>query len=97
MIKRFLAIALLCGLALVLCGATVVSASIPVVPVPVGHTPYDACYNPGSNKVYVANESDGTVSVIDSRTDTVIGLPIPVPGQPCAVAGGLDIVPGGNQ
>ena len=35
---------------------------------------------------YVANEGDGTVSVIDTATNTVVGIPIPVGREPSGVA-----------
>ena len=36
--------------------------------------------------LYVANEADNTVSVIDTATNTVVGSPIPVGGVPIGVA-----------
>jgi len=39
---------------------------------PRGHTPCMPCYDPTENKVFVAG-SDGTVTVVDGATDTVIG------------------------
>jgi YVTN family beta-propeller protein len=35
---------------------------------------------------YVTNEGDGTVSVIDTATNTVVGTPIPVGSAPTGVA-----------
>jgi len=38
----------------------------------------------------VTNVSDGTVSVIDTSTNTVVGLPIPVGSLPVGIAFTLD-------
>jgi YVTN family beta-propeller protein len=40
---------------------------------------------------YVANGGDGTVSVIDTATNTVVGIPIPVGREPF----GVDVTPDG--
>ena len=42
---------------------------------------------------YVANGGDGTVSVIDTATNTVVGIPIPVGREPF----GVDVTPDGNH
>jgi YVTN family beta-propeller protein len=42
---------------------------------------------------YVANGGDGTVSVIDTATNTVVGIPIPVGREPF----GLDVTPDGKH
>jgi YVTN family beta-propeller protein len=41
---------------------------------------------PDGSRVYVANRNSGTVSVIDTATNTVVGSPIPVGGLPMGVA-----------
>jgi YVTN family beta-propeller protein len=41
---------------------------------------------PDGSRVYVSNFGSGTVSVIDTFTDTVIGSPIAVGGAPCGIA-----------
>ncbi len=46
-----------------------------IATVPVGSNPSYAAVNPVTNRVYVANENDGTVSVIDGSTNTVIATP----------------------
>jgi len=43
-----------------------------VTSIDVGLGPRDASINPNTNKVYVSNQFDDTVSVIDGTTDTVI-------------------------
>jgi len=43
-----------------------------VTSIDVGLGPRDASINPNTNKVYVSNQFDNTVSVIDGTTDTVI-------------------------
>jgi YVTN family beta-propeller protein len=40
--------------------------------IPVGNSPWGIVYSPSNNNVYVANPPDGTVSVIDTSSDTVI-------------------------
>ena len=37
-----------------------------------GNGPFGIAYNPSNNNVYVANAFDGTVSVINTSTDTVV-------------------------
>jgi YVTN family beta-propeller protein len=48
---------------------------------------------PDGSKVYVTNGGDGTVSVIDTATDTVIDPPIPVGGGPF----GVEVTPDGSK
>ena len=43
-----------------------------IFPIPVGNGPIEVTANPMTNKIYVANSGDDTVSVIDGNTDTVI-------------------------
>src|SRR5262249_13188841 len=50
-----------------------------------GSTPFGVAVTPDGSKVYVANSGDGTVSVISTGTNTVIGSPIPVGSQPLAL------------
>jgi YVTN family beta-propeller protein len=40
---------------------------------PVGEFPHALEFNPSNNNIYVANRDSGTVSVIDSTNNTVIG------------------------
>ncbi|WP_293357315.1 YncE family protein [Mycolicibacterium sp.] len=57
-------------------------------PIPVGVVPYGVAVSPDGGRVYVANNGeyelggatpvDGTVSVIDTATNTTVGDPIPV-------------------
>jgi YVTN family beta-propeller protein len=47
-------------------------------PIPVGSVPIGVAVTPDGSKVYVANQVDGTVSVISTATNTVTGSPIPV-------------------
>jgi YVTN family beta-propeller protein len=51
----------------------------------VGKRPYGVAVNPGTNTAYVANDYDGTVSVIRSRTNTVTAT-ITVGNGPFGVA-----------
>ncbi|MDV6278220.1 hypothetical protein R3Q06_32665 [Rhodococcus erythropolis] len=48
---------------------------------------------PDGARVYVANNVDGTVSVIDTATDTVVGRPLSVGAGPDGVA----VAPGGTR
>lgn len=52
--------------------------------VPVGDDPSDAVLDPGTDKIFVPNEQDDTVSVIDAGTDNIIDE-IPVGDEPVAV------------
>jgi DNA-binding beta-propeller fold protein YncE len=40
----------------------------------VGINPYDVSVNPNTNKAYVANWDDNTVSVIDGRTNKAMSI-----------------------
>ena len=44
----------------------------------VGSFPKDIVVNPNTNKIYVSNEGDGTISVIDGNTDEVVKTFTPV-------------------
>ena len=54
--------------------------------IPVGKNPYDIEVNPSTNKIYVANHDDGTVSVINGKNNTKIGKDIPVGKGPSYIA-----------
>ena len=54
--------------------------------IPVDRGPYGIFVNPDTSKVYVTNSKSGTLSVIDGRTNTVVGKPIAVDGGPEVVA-----------
>ena len=54
-------------------------------PIPIGSNPADVGINPTTNRLYVANLNDATVTVIDATTNTVIGSPIPVGHSPINV------------
>ena len=49
-----------------------------VATIPVGNCPQGVAITPDGTQAYVANADDDTVSVIDTATNTVAGLPIPV-------------------
>jgi YVTN family beta-propeller protein len=57
-----------------------------VATVPVGSFPGGVAVNPAGTFAYVANQDDGTVSVIRTSDNTVVGGPIPVGVQPWGVA-----------
>jgi YVTN family beta-propeller protein len=57
--------------------------------VPVGKRPYQVAVDPGSHTVYVTNDDDGTMSVIDASTRTVTAT-VPVGKHP----GGVAVDPG---
>jgi YVTN family beta-propeller protein len=50
-------------------------------PIPVGSDPYGIAITPDGSKVYVTNEADNTVSVIDTATNMVVAV-LPVGGAP---------------
>ncbi|MGQ9573062.1 MAG: hypothetical protein ACUVX1_12595 [Chloroflexota bacterium] len=45
---------------------------VPSAPIAVGSKPWAVAVNPETNRIYVANEGDGTVSVIDGANATVV-------------------------
>jgi YVTN family beta-propeller protein len=53
------------------------------LPINVGSNPYGIAVTPDGSKVYVANEVDNTVSVIDTATNTVVAA-LPVGHTPVA-------------
>ena len=59
----------------------------------VGNYPYSVCINHDGSKVYVTNSQDVTVSVVDTKTFTVIGSPITVGNNP----EGICISPDGTR
>jgi YVTN family beta-propeller protein len=54
--------------------------------IPVGQEPFGVVVSPDGTRVYVANQYDGTLSVIDTATNTTVGIPIPVGIHPYGVA-----------
>ncbi|TAN46529.1 MAG: YncE family protein [Methylococcaceae bacterium] len=58
-----------------------------------GGNPLDMKINPKTHKVYVASYTEGTISVIDTRTNKVEGARIPVGSQP----NGMGIDTGTNR
>jgi YVTN family beta-propeller protein len=62
-------------------------------PIPVGEDPDSIAISPDGRTAYVSNGIDGTVSVIETATDSVIGAPIPVGSNPAAVA----LTPNGSK
>ena len=55
-----------------------------IATIPVGDDPQSVGVNLSTNRVYVANQADGTVSVIDGTTNTVIAT-VAVGGEPMAL------------
>ena len=62
--------------------------TLAVTQVPVGNAPVALAANPYTNKVYVANSSDNTVTMFDGNTATTSTLN--VGGEPLALAIDLD-------
>jgi YVTN family beta-propeller protein len=55
--------------------------------IPVSASPFGVAVTPDGSKVYVAHDTTpGIVSVIDTATNTVVGLPIPVSASAVGVA-----------
>lgn len=55
-----------------------------ITTIPVGNNPNGAGVNPLTNRIYITNQDDNTVSVIDGVTQTVISV-IPVGARPFSV------------
>ncbi|HEX5502868.1 MAG TPA: choice-of-anchor D domain-containing protein, partial [Thermomicrobiales bacterium] len=49
-----------------------------IATIPVGGAPGDAAIDPTTGRIYVANDTSGTISVIDSASNTVVAT-IPIP------------------
>ena len=64
------------------------AASAASITIPVESNPYGVAVNPSTNTVYVANTSDGSVSVINGSTNAVTST-VPVGNLPVAVAANL--------
>jgi YVTN family beta-propeller protein len=62
----------------------------------VGNGPGPIAVTPDGLHVYVVNQADRTVSVIDTSSNTVVGGPIPVTSQ-SSFAGGLVFTPDGGH
>lgn len=62
----------------------------------VGRGPGPIAVTPDGSQVYVVNQADRTVSVIDTASNTVVGGPIPVASQ-SSFAGGLVFTPDGGH
>ena len=56
-----------------------------ITPIPVGSAPVDIAYDSIDERMYVTNNDDGPVSVIDTNTNTVIST-IPVGANPQGIA-----------
>ena len=61
-----------------------------ITTVNVGRLPFGLAVTPDGSKVYVANNGAGTVSVISTATDTVLGPAITVGSSPVGVGVTLD-------
>ena len=61
------------------------SAQTVVATVPVGLAPYGVAVNPTTSRIYVANNGNSTVSVIDGATNTVMATVAGVPSPSVAV------------
>lgn len=57
-----------------------------ITSITVGSNPLGVIVSPSGQRIYVANNNDGSVSIIDAATNTVDGLPITVSGHPRALA-----------
>jgi YVTN family beta-propeller protein/VCBS repeat-containing protein len=55
-------------------------------PITVAYGPANVAVSPDGTRAYIVNNGSGTVSVIDTATNTVIGAPIPVGSAPFGVA-----------
>jgi DNA-binding beta-propeller fold protein YncE len=55
-------------------------------PIAVGEFPYGLALDPIHSRMYVVNHVDGSVSVIDTNTNTVVGPPLLVDDKPYLIA-----------
>jgi YVTN family beta-propeller protein len=62
------------------------ATNLAAAPISVGTHPASVAIAPDGRTAYVSNELDGTVSVIDTVTDSVIGAPIAVGSNPAGLA-----------
>jgi YVTN family beta-propeller protein len=53
------------------------SDDTPVATIPVGNNPYAIAVDPVANRIFVSNDFDSTLSVIDGHTNAVSTLPMP--------------------
>jgi len=54
-------------------------------PIQVGGFPEDMAYDPVNKRMYLTNNADDTVSVIDTTTNNVVGNPIKVGDVPAGI------------
>src|SRR5208283_922522 len=73
-----------CGIALAAIGPPLIHAQNATAPVPAGQNPHAVAVNPVTNKIYVADKGDGTVTVIDGGTNTT--TTVAAESNPYAVA-----------
>ncbi len=58
-----------------------------LVPINVGNTPLGISYDPVFQRMYIANSQPGTVSILDTQTNTMItGSPISIGNGPERIA-----------
>ncbi len=62
------------------------STNTNIAAITVGFEPKGAAFNPSNGNIYVANENDGTVSVISTLSNKIVGNPLPVGSLPTGVA-----------
>src|SRR6266446_265996 len=62
------------------------SAVFPVSSIPVGGQPMAVAVNPLTNKIYVANNGDGSMTVIDGATHAAATVPLGSGAKPIALA-----------
>ena len=79
-----------------------VNAAVPfanITEIRVGQNPYGLGFDAATGDVYVANEGDGSVSIIDCRTNQVVGLIPHVQPGPAVVADSANgnVFVGGND
>jgi YVTN family beta-propeller protein len=67
-------------------GIGIAKADSVIATVPVGSHPVTSAFNPNNGNMYVTNQGSNSISVIDGRTNTVIGSPIPVGTSPSGIA-----------
>src|SRR5437867_2558247 len=73
-----LVLSMILSLSAISSGIGVAKADSVIATISVGSHPLTSAFNPDNGDMYVTNQGSHTVSIIDGKTNTVVGNPIPV-------------------